>query len=84
MRGKKKPPIRARIGPKPHTTSFHKEKETNKTPRKTKLQTSVTLTIRTPPRYSISSGVIKQKKKPDRNNVPVAVISLRGCKTEAK
>jgi hypothetical protein len=58
---KKKTPIRARIGPKPHTTCFHKEKEANKTPPNTKLQTSVTLTIRIPPRYSISSGVIKQK-----------------------
>ncbi len=28
--------------------------------------------------------MIKQKKKPERNNVPVAVISLRECKTEAK
>ncbi len=81
---KKKPPIRAHIGPKRHTTCFHKDKQENKTPRKTKLQTSVTLTIRIPPRYSISSGVIKQKKKPERNNVPGTVISLRECKTEAK
>ncbi len=48
---KKKAAISARIGPKRHTTCFHKDKEANKTLRKTKLQTSVTLTIRIPPRY---------------------------------
>jgi hypothetical protein len=48
---KKKPAISARIGPKRHTTYFHKDKEANKTLRKTKLQTSVTLTVWIPPRY---------------------------------
>jgi hypothetical protein len=81
---KKKTAIRARIGPKRHTTCFHKDKEANKTPRKTKLQTSVTLTIRIPPRYFHFFRSDKTKKKPERNNVPVAVISLRECKTEAK